>query len=435
MTCAENNTESNYSTNTVEQLKTEFVLIPNSLGNAILHDITDDIPIKSTDLHLLKRASMLEKDFEQGVSKSIANLKFKLPLIRQKVYDPSSTKKLKRLSTGFYDLNTYRAPEHRSIHSFNGVVSCPEWFGEYMERLFPIEAERKFIIRWLARTVNQPAYKIRVAPVLRGGQGNGKSFLIDVLLSQLAGKHNVLNTSLGRITGQFNAAIATCTVCCLDETYSHKKSSADKLKKLITDEYVSITEKHVDGRQAAIYANFVIISNSKYPIHIEEDDRRYYVPKFIEHKCSAQETASFIKGFLGWLNAGGLAELYCYLKQVDEDNAGCNEGFEVCLATESKTSLQTIDDEAERVGLMIGHLEHNSIVTIEEIKRLDLKLTQPLIVETLKRQGFIKKSIGPRGAKVRSWVRSTVNQRTVDRLKAANDEHGSDVVKLSDVLG
>ena len=191
-----------------------------------------------------------------------------MPHIRQKLYDPSSAKKLKRLSTGFYDLNTYKAPEHKSIHAFSGSVNCPVLFDDYMTRLFPVEAERKFMIRWLARSVIQPDYKIRTAPLLRGGQGTGKSYLIDTVLSQLAGKHNVLNTSLGRITGQFNAAVATCTVCCLDETYSHKKSSADKLKKFVTDEYITITEKHVDSRQAKIYANIVILSNDKYPIYI-----------------------------------------------------------------------------------------------------------------------------------------------------------------------
>jgi hypothetical protein len=424
----------NYSDSTVEQLKTEFVLIPNAMGNPVLHDITDDVPIKSTESHLLVRASMLEKDFEQGVSKSLQNLKLKLPHVRREVYDPSSTKKLVRLNTGFYDLNTYRAPEHKSMSAFSGNVTCPMLFDDYMVRLFPIEAERKFMIRWLARTVIQPAYNIRVAPVLRGGQGTGKSFLIDILLSQLAGKHNVLNTSLDDITGKFNALIAACTVCCLDETYSHKKSSADKLKKIITDEYITVTKKHADGRQAEIFANIVIVSNSKYPIYIEEDDRRYYVPKFIEHKRDAQETVHFIKGFLAWLKAGGVAELYYYLKQVDEDNAGCNEGFEVCMATESKSSVQAIDDEAERVGIVIEYLEHNSIVTIEEVRRLDLKLTQPLIVETLKQQGFIKKPIGPRGAVKRCWVRDNVNKRTVDRLSAANDESENNVVSLSEIV-
>jgi len=425
----------NYSASTVEQLKTEFVLIPNSLGNTVLHDITDDIPIKSTDSHLLLRASMLEKDFEQGVSKSLQNLKLKLPHIRREVYDPSSTEKLQRLGTGFYDLNTYKAPVHKSMVGFNGPVPCPKLFGEFMERLLPVNAERNYMVRWMARSIIRPAYKIRVAPVLRGAQGVGKGLLIDTVMSKLAGEHNVLNTSLGRITAEFNASVETCTICCLDETYSRKKSSADKLKKFVTDEFITVTKKHVDSRQARLYANIVILSNDRYPIYIEEDDRRYYVPKFIEHKRDAQETVRFIKDFLAWFNAGGVAELYYYLKQVDEDNVGCNEGFEVCLATESKSSLQTIDDEAERVGLMIGHLEHNSTVTIEEIKRLDLKLTQPLIVETLKQQGFVGRTVGARGSRRRVWVRDNINRRTVDRLKAANDEHEGDVVMLSDVLG
>jgi hypothetical protein len=218
----ETETKSNYSDSTIEQLQTEFVLIPNSLGNTVLYDITDDVPIKSTELHLQFRASMLEKNFEQGVSKSLTNLKFRLPIIRRNAYDPSNTSKLKRLKTGLYELNTYKAPEHKSVVGFNGPIPCPDFFGEYMERLFPVEAERNYMVRWMARSVIQPAYKIRVAPILRGGQGTGKSFLIGEVMSKLAGKHNVLNTSLGRITGQFNAAIATCTICCLDETYSKR---------------------------------------------------------------------------------------------------------------------------------------------------------------------------------------------------------------------
>ncbi|MFT6188983.1 MAG: hypothetical protein ACJAW8_002030 [Oleispira sp.] len=423
----------NYSDSTVEQLKTEFVLIPNSMGNPVLHDITGDIPIKSTESHLLKRASMLERDFKRGVSKSLPNLKLELPHIRQKLYDPSSAKKLKRLSTGFYDLNTYKAPEHKSIHAFSGSVNCPVLFDDYMTRLFPIEAERNYMVRWMARSVIQPAYKIRTAPLLRGGQGTGKSYLIDTVLSQLAGKHNVLNTSLGRITGQFNAAVATCTVCCLDETYSHKKSSADKLKKFVTDEFITITEKHVDSRQAKIYANIVILSNDKYPIYIEEDDRRYYVPQFIMHRNNKQETADFIKRFNAWLNEGGVAELYCYLGQVDRENGQNQEGFEVCLTTNSKSGVQSIDDEAERIGKVVDYLDCNSEVTIEDIKKLNLNLSQPSIVQTLKQQGFARDMAGRRGAKRRVWKRDNVNQRTVDRFSAANDEHGNAVISFGDV--
>jgi hypothetical protein len=130
-----------------------------------------------------------------------------------------------------------------------------------------------------------------------------------------------------------------------------------------------------------------------------------------------------------------VAELYCYLGQVDRENGTRQDGFEVCLATSSKSSVQAIDDTAERVGKVVDYLDCTSTVTIEDVKRLNLNLTQPLIIETLRQQGFVNKLVGRRGATKRCWVRNNVNQRTVDRLKAANDEHGNAVISFSDIVG
>ena len=103
----------------------------------------------------------------------------------------------------------------------------------------------------------------------------------------------------------------------------------------------------------------------------------------------------------------------------------------MCLTTNSKSSVQSIDDEAERIGKVVDYLDDNAIVTIEDIKRLSLKLTQPLIIETLKQQGFAKDTVGRRGAKRRVWKRANINQRTADRFSAANDESANNVIGLN----
>ena len=302
-TCADTKKLKTYSTKTVKQLRKEFAVTANTAGKSLLLDISGLIPTPSTESHLLTRAAILECSClhtSWATQRPVANLITKLPHIKETHYDPSSVEKLEKLTTGFYNLNTYRKPIDVKEAPFTDAEKCPAMFGEYMKRMFRNPNERYFMMRWMARSLAQPAYKMRMAPILRGDQGVGKGVFVDLVMSRLLGKQNVLNTKLSDITGIFNAAICQCTLCCLDETYCQKKSSADKLKKMVTDDSLTVTEKYKDSAQQQIYANIIILSNDEFPIHIEEGDRRYYVPEFIGHKDDKYETKDFIGCFIKW---------------------------------------------------------------------------------------------------------------------------------------
>ncbi len=440
MTCAETNKLKTYSTKTVKQLSTEFVVTTNAAGKAILLDISGFIPTPSTESHLLTRAAILEGSClhaSWGTQRPVANLITKLPHIKCTHYDPSSDEVLQRLATGFFNLNTYRKALGVEGAPFMDAAQCPAMFGEYMERMFKNPDERGFMMRWMARGAAQPAFKMRVAPILRGEPGVGKGVLVDIVMSKLLGKHNVLNTKLSDVTGNFNAPISRCTLCCLDETYCQKKSSADKLKKLVTDDFLTVTEKHKDSVQQQIYANVIILSNDEFPIHIESGDRRYYVPEFIKHKVGKVETKDFIGRFIDWFESGGVCEVYKHLMHVDAVNVQNHDGFMVAEDTASHASIKTPCLKEERIGELIDYVEHLSVVSIPALKDRFPFVPVPAIAKTLRQLGYVKKTLpNERGGKGRKWVRQSLQSKSVTRLASStNDPDFLDAPCLDQLLG
>lgn len=411
-----------YSTKTIKQLKNEYFVSTNSSGMARLLNLIDGVTYPVSSSHLTSRAVSLENLEGQGTFSthvSIDSVISRLPHIIYEKYDPSSSEYLREISGNQYYLNTYKASEYSygdtlwSIDDNGDVIqlerdfkASPPLFNEYMKRMFPNTGERDFMVRWVARTVMQPEYKIKVAPVLRGTQGGGKNVFI-TLLSELCGRTNVLTTKLSHVTGNFNAGIASCVVCCLDETYARKASSANRLKSLITEDYLAVTKKHMDTVSQPIYANFIILSNDEFPLQMDQDDRRYFVPEFINHKVDKNETAKFIEKLFDWFDAEGAGELYDYLAYVDSLNYKNSDGFIVNIETKSHAEIKNMDVMDEYIGDLVDFLRPLQKVRIIELKERFTHLPQPAIVKVLKAQRFESKTITVDGSKSRYWVKKT----------------------------
>ncbi len=423
--CAENKELKTYSTKTVKQLSTEFVVTTSAAGKALLLDISGFIPTTSSESHLLTRAAMLEGTSlhaSWATQRPVNNLVTKLPHIKRTHYDPSSDEVLQRLDTGFFHLNTYRKALGVEGAPFMDAAQCPAMFSEYMERMFSNPTERNFMMRWMARSAAQPAFKMRVAPILRGEPGVGKGVFVDLIMSKLLGKYNVLNTKLSDVTGNFNAPIAQCTLCCLDETYCQKKSSADKLKKLVTDDFITVTEKHKDSAQQQIFANMIILSNDEVPIHIEEGDRRYYVPEFTKHKVGMVETKNFILRYIDWFKAGGVCEVYKYLMHVDAMNAQNHDGFIVVIETASHRNIKTPCLKEERIGDLMDYLGHLSLVSIPALKDKFPFIQVAAIAKTLTQLGFVKRTLTIEGVRARKWERQSLQSKSATRLSNSTND-------------
>jgi hypothetical protein len=85
------------------------------------------------------------------------------------------------------------------------------------------------------------------------------------------------------------------------------------MKELITGDRVQINKKHVPEVECPNLANFIFISNSVTPLHVDPNDRRYFVVHCSEKKLPSDLKARVWK----WVNDGGLAALLYELMHRD----------------------------------------------------------------------------------------------------------------------
>lgn len=189
----------------------------------------------------------------------------------------------------------------------------PAPFVEFMEYLTPTDFEREHLLKVMAFTVRNPGIKIRHALLLGSAvQGIGKSLLADVW-GRLLGVRNVRKTSSGEISGAFQGWIKeNLLVVCEELNIGQGLTVYNELKDLITSDWRPINEKHLAVRQWPIYSTFLLLTNLKVPLLIEETDRRLFVIDSPAQKAPE----SYYTGLVAWLNEN-IGVVRSYLDQID----------------------------------------------------------------------------------------------------------------------
>lgn len=153
-------------------------------------------------------------------------------------------------------------------------------FVEHLELIFQDELARKHFIKWLAHTLQHPDRKIKHLILLIGGAGVGKSFFSSFLIPRLFGAHNVSLIGPEDIKGQWTDWLAEKQFVVIEELMAFGQlETYNKLKPLITQETVRVSQKYVAHYDVANTANFICTSNHDNPIKLDPDDRRFFVYK------------------------------------------------------------------------------------------------------------------------------------------------------------
>ncbi len=412
------NKEKKYSKSTINQLKNEFVVsTANNNREQLLHigTISGNIT-KVSESHLKHRAYSIQRSMKDiGQLSTVGNngLIHCLKHIQKVIYDPTTTDQLIPNDDGFYNLNSFKTPAmFESMGEIDGVVPIPSLFEEFMTRLFPKPKERDFMLKWMSKSIFDPKFKIRVAPILRGSQGTGKNVFI-TLLSKLCGDSNVIITTLNIVASGFNSNASECTVCCLDETYSNTKSVADKIKTLITETKMPITRKHEDTKNEKVWSNVIILSNDEHPLHIEEDDRRYFIPEFLQHKVDNAETATFIGTMFDWIdNELGIYELYEYLRYYHSITKNDNDGFYGNIKTDQHKNM--VNNAKFNASMeILGFIGSSKKVALDDIKKALPHIRQSTITASLRDNDFEQTTIREKGVRNRYWVKFDIVNKAV----------------------
>ncbi len=208
-------------------------------------------------------------------------------------------------------INAWRG--YSCIASHGGV----EPFENLLKHLIKNEAEREYVLLWLACLIRDPAAKFNVAVVVWSySQGSGKSLLFESVGRLFDSLHfGVVGQEVftdGFTDWQANKVYVIC-----DEVSSTgTRGAADRVKGWVTAQTNRINVKHEPKFQQPNLIKYVFLSNHPDAVFMEGNDRRFYVVEASQDRFPAQEA----KEYLNWFESGGCSALLNYLSCIDTSN-------------------------------------------------------------------------------------------------------------------
>lgn len=135
-----------------------------------------------------------------------------------------------------------------------------------------------YLVKYLARIIQNPSEKSGVGIVIISKQGAGKGIIFEVFKNLMGEQQCMSVANLDRVMGMFNVELTKAFLIVVDEcSYEKSKIHMDQLKNMITDSSMHSVKKFDDGNMKKNYLNFFFLSNHDFPFHIPMDDRRMAV--------------------------------------------------------------------------------------------------------------------------------------------------------------
>lgn len=298
----------------IRSVQNRFVIVPSTDSRPRFRDLLNIRVAPQGNPMMLVQAYRDAGGVGDITAESLLN---KLPIVFAEDFRPGDYSRIMEYG-GNRLLNIWTGPDIRpSGKAVSRSDAGP--FIEFLQRLFPIHEERYYFRDWLAHAVRYPGQRVNATVLLRSEHGVGKGFLAETLLPGLLGKSSVGTVALGDVVGQFNDALVGKTLVVIDEVYKNPESTVNTLKSIQGNKTITLRRKHIPDTTVDNFLNFIMTSNDHFPLPLDREDRRFWVPAFITHKESMKETMSFINTTLKpWLlDEGGMQIVRDLLETVD----------------------------------------------------------------------------------------------------------------------
>ena len=184
-------------------------------------------------------------------------------------------------------------------------------FEELLEYLVPEAQYREWFLQWLAYPLQHPGTKLYTAVMMQSTwQGNGKSFL-GYIMGDVYGSSNFSKVGARQLHSDFNTWCANKQFILGEEiTGTEKRSEADNLKSLITQETLLVNNKFEKEYVLEDCANYYLTSNHVDALFLEMADRRLFVQSVLEPPLPHE---FYIETLDGWRRQGGAKHLLYHL--------------------------------------------------------------------------------------------------------------------------
>jgi putative DNA primase/helicase len=195
--------------------------------------------------------------------------------------------------------------------------------------------------RWMAYPIQHPGAKMKTAVIMHGPQGTGKNLFFEAVLS-IYGNYGQL-VDQDAIEDKYNDYLSRKLMLVADEVVARQEMfhAKNKLKGLVTSDWIRINPKFVASYRERNHVNLVFLSNEVQPMALERDDRRYAVIW-----TPGKWQADLYNAVLTEIREGGVAALHDHLLGVDLKDFG---PATLPPMTDAKTDLVELGmDSSER---------------------------------------------------------------------------------------
>jgi hypothetical protein len=171
-----------------------------------------------------------------------------------------------------------------------------------------------YLIRWMARVVQQPRTQSMVAVVLLGERGTGKS-IFGQFFGQVFGRHLFVASDVATLTGRFNGHLATSIFVIAEEAFDMKEKRHESvLKERITGQKTAVERKMRDIVQLPNYTHLLMTSNSERVIPAGDHERRFFVMRVSN---AQRQREDYFGPIVEDMRGTGPANLLHFLLSVD----------------------------------------------------------------------------------------------------------------------
>ena len=269
-------------------------------------------------------------------------------------------------------VNTYRPPDVKPMEGDPGP-----WL-EFMAHLIPDDRDRLETMRWCATLVATEIKMTYALLLISETQGVGKSTLGERILAPLVGMHNASFPSEQMMTeNKFNEWRAHKRLIVVHEIYSgHSRVTYDKLKPVVTDDNTTVDRKFMASYTIRNLAEIIAASNSLRAMYLDDDDRRWLVPRVTEQI----KPHAYWVGFHAWLNSDGLAIIGWWAEEFLRTVNPVARGEHAPLTSAEQEVIEESMSEGYRIALDLGRMaikygepsenqrEQSVVLAVEEVR-------------------------------------------------------------------
>lgn len=289
--------------NYAKQIEHDYCLMSDKNGVLQPYDIGQQMLLSWDYLHTHSR---LREDAEPFK----AYIKRRLTVCANTVFAPTKPEYVSFNQTQY--LNTFKVYTPETDNK-----EC-EPFHELMQRMFPVDSERKTVTQFIAHALRHPEQRPTYGLLLTGTTSTGKGTLYQSVLTPLLANQVASARSFEQILGKHSELLNGTLLVILDDIKSGNANTYIKLKSVMTEPTILINPKYLLEKTVKVYSRIIFNSNEKLPLPIATDDRRWFATQPMQHKVSKEETTEFIKTFKEWVNnESNLDAIFNYLVSVD----------------------------------------------------------------------------------------------------------------------